>query len=281
MDSDTGESTIGGPGDDAPFERPFRQIVAMLARSDGDQRQFPPTLLYNEGWLLRLVLDWFCTTQVQGHPLNFAPGARWFSEARLASRYMARAGSPESRAYAEGFTHADGVIGHFDLGSPDRSDAVLASSATQFIVTEAKLGSALSPGIRNAPAFDQAARNVACMAHLCSKHDVRAGPLKTFAFYVIAPEVRIKAGFFDALLTRSSLREKVRTREAGYPPHAPDGWFEQWFEPLLEAMAIEAISWESVIEFIAKSDAGFAFEMSRFYQRCRTFNAVEDEPTVR
>ena len=75
---------------------------------------------------------------------------------------------PESRgdAKAESFTHADRIVGHFLVHPGERVEATLKAAATQLVIAEAKLGSGLSSGVRNAPGFDQAARNVACMANM-------------------------------------------------------------------------------------------------------------------
>ncbi len=37
-----------------------QRIYEMLSQANSDSRTFPATIFYNEGWLLRLVLDWFC-----------------------------------------------------------------------------------------------------------------------------------------------------------------------------------------------------------------------------
>jgi hypothetical protein len=84
-------------GEGLPFSAPegdiggaLGAIQRMLRAASGGRPLFPPTLLYNEGWLLRLVLDWFSRHDVQGHPLSFGAGARWFSEALLPSAFLAR-----------------------------------------------------------------------------------------------------------------------------------------------------------------------------------------------
>jgi hypothetical protein len=84
-------------GEGLPFSVPegdiggaLGHIQRMLRAASGGRPLFPPTLLYNEGWLLRLVLDWFSRHDVQGHPLSFRAWARWFSEALLPSAFLAR-----------------------------------------------------------------------------------------------------------------------------------------------------------------------------------------------
>ena len=91
----------------------MERVAELLFRSGTDHSNFPPTQLYNEGWLLRLVLEWFSTQTSDTHPLRFVSGARWFSEGWLPSQFLAAAGL---NRLAEGWTHADGVIGHFGFG---------------------------------------------------------------------------------------------------------------------------------------------------------------------
>ena len=88
---------------------PIERVGELLRRCGEAEGVLPPTALFNEGWMLRLVLDW-----VERHPsaieaLRFDEGSTWYSEALLGSRFR-----PRRRGdVGEGFTHADGVIGHF------------------------------------------------------------------------------------------------------------------------------------------------------------------------
>ncbi len=93
-------------------------------------------IIHNEGWLLRLILDWLSRQKLEGHPLNFAGDARWYSEGLLESQFLARIRSDN---LAEGWTHADGVIGQVVIGDGALANILLSKNATQFIVTEAKL----------------------------------------------------------------------------------------------------------------------------------------------
>lgn len=43
----------------------------------------PPTLLYNEGWMLRLVKHWFRNHPNANHKLAFSEDCSWYSEASL------------------------------------------------------------------------------------------------------------------------------------------------------------------------------------------------------
>lgn len=129
----------------------YPAIVEILSRCGTEAAVLPPTQLYNEGWLLRLVLDRLAQSKQGDHPPSLEPGAIWYSEALLPSRFL-----PTRRGdtLAESFTHADGVVGHFRVRSGLRGDVELLPQPAQFMVIEAKLGSSLSAGTKNAPAYD-------------------------------------------------------------------------------------------------------------------------------
>lgn len=227
-----------------------------------------PTQIYEEGWLLRIILDWFAHTETPAHALSFAEGATWFSEAMLPSAFPPRfRGDPLS----EGRTNADGVIGHFTIGDDGKADLNLTPSATQFMVLEAKLFSPLSKGTTRAPDFDQAARNIACIAEVLHRADRAPAQLDQLAFYVLAPAVQINSGFFATAMQPNSVISKVAARVAGYEGDK-DAWHERWFAPLMQQLTIQAISWEAIIAHIETHDAHSAAAISTFYARCLDVN---------
>src|SRR5258708_23252206 len=97
---------------------------------------FPATEVFNEGWMLRLVLDAAESLANFGHPLRFLDRAKWYSEARLSSPFRSRL---KLDPLGEGFTNADAVIGHFDFRPSTKAGLRLSSDASQFVVVEAKI----------------------------------------------------------------------------------------------------------------------------------------------
>ena len=85
------------------------RVLTNLETCSKEDPLVPPTDLYNEGWMLRIILDWFPKNKVPRHPLNFPENGSWFSEALLPSAFLPRA---RGNKFAESWTHADGVIGH-------------------------------------------------------------------------------------------------------------------------------------------------------------------------
>ena len=229
----------------------------------------PPTELYSEGWLLRLVLDWFeAHRAANDHPLSFRPRALWFSEALLASRFLAES---RSDRLAESYTHADGVVGHFDMAPGARGEATVADGAEQLVVVEAKLGSPLSKGVKNAKNYGQAARNVACMAHMLDFKKRDPSSMDSLAFFVIAPESQIRSGIFEDFVTKPRIASQVEARVAQYGG-ARDEWLETAFRPTLEAIDVGLLSWEGIIEIVEQRDPDC--ELRSFYDQCLRFNPL-------
>src|SRR4051795_7110844 len=112
------------------------RIKSMLERCETDSPAFPPTALFGEQWLLRLVVDWFHGQGGDRYPISPLPGARWFSEAWLPSAFLPRY---RGDRLGESRTHADGVLGHFTIGEPGTAGLSLDPAARQFVVLEAKL----------------------------------------------------------------------------------------------------------------------------------------------
>ena len=246
----------------------LQRIHDLLAELTQGAAHFPPTELYNEGWMLRLMLDWFANHTVSDHPLSFQANATWYSEALLPSAFLPRR---HGDTLGESRTHADGVIGHFVIGQQGKADFDLLPGATQFLVLEAKMNSKLSSGTSNAPYFDQAVRNVACIAEVLLRANRPADQLTDLAFYVLAPQAAIDNGKFTNELHHDSIMKKVVRRVGDYQGEKDD-WHANWFLPLLEHVTIETLSWESLLACIDKHDPNSAAEYRDFYANCLHFN---------
>jgi hypothetical protein len=245
------------------------RVCALLSSLTTQQPVLPPTELYCEGWLLRIILDWYSTHHMNGDALDFAEGARWFSEARLPSAFRPRTrGDPLGEARA----HADGVIGHFTIGGTTKAGLTLQPDANCFVVLEAKMSSGLSPGVINVSGFDQAARSIACMAEALRLANRSAASMSRLAFYVLAPRAHVSKGKFAQLLDPARILATVRARAQAYEGEK-DQWYADWFQPTLGCIQIGALAWEDVIASIDRHDAQSGREISTFYERCLKYNA--------
>jgi hypothetical protein len=244
------------------------RIYAMLQPCATTPSHFPATLLYNEGWLLRLIIDWFSAHTIPHHPFNFLPNAQWFSEALLPTAFQPRyRGDPLS----ESRTHADGVIGHIVIGSQGKADLSLRSNASQLVILEAKMFSPLSSGTKNARYFDQVARSVAAIAETLNRANLHPSALSELGFYVLAPQEQLARDDFTQKVSRASVQQKVEQRVHEYGGEKDD-WYANWFQPTFQRIKIDVISWETIIEIIGQHDRTAGDSFREFYRRCIEFN---------
>ena len=247
----------------------LKTFLNLVSNIDFEIPNFPPTALYNEGWLLRLVIDWFSSSRITDHPLSFPVDGHWFSEARLPSAFLRRfIGDP----LAESHTNADGVIGHFTIGSTGKTDLALNPDASHFVVLEAKLYSGLSKGVTNAKYYDQAARTVACIAEVLKRADCNPKTLYRLGFYVLAPRDQINSRTFSRYLDNQSIADKVERRVSSYSVER-DEWFKKWFTPTLEQIKIDSISWEAILDCINEKDSRIGESLEEYFAQCLAFNS--------
>ena len=174
----------------------------------------PPTILYNEGWILRVILDWYSHQNIDHHPLSFSKDARWYSEILLPSPFLPRF---QKDPLSESYTHADGAIGHFTIGKSGKGDINLSANANQLVIIEAKMFSKLSKGIKNFPEYDQATRNIACIAEILKRSDFTIDNIQKLGFFVIAPEKKIVIEpTFRTYLSKNNIKDKVLKRVQAY-----------------------------------------------------------------
>lgn len=246
----------------------LNQVFNLLENCSTSHSKFPPTDLYNEGWMLRVILDWFYIHNSNNHELTISSNCDWYSEAELPSTFLPRYRGDK---FSEGRTHADGVIGKFRIGETGDVDFSLQSVADHFVVTEAKMFSKLSPKTTHASYYNQAARNVACIAEVIRKAGLLPVNFNKLSFYVIAPETRINEGIFSQYMEREHIWKTVKRRVDGYDEPKQE-WFESFFVPTWECTDIRCLSWEEIISFIIEQDPAISDSLNAFYDLCLKYN---------
>lgn len=242
-------------------------LTDLITSFDPENPTFRPTELYNESWLVKLVLNQAYKIDDSDSPIGFLPGSTWFSEALLPSAFEARfRGDPLS----ESRTNADGVVGHIAIGTQAKADLELIDDVIQFTVVEAKVGSPLSSGTSNAEYFDQAARNVACIAEVLARSEIKATDLSRLDFVVLAPQYSIDKGTFAEEISPDSIKSKVEQRVSEYDG-ALDQWLEQHFLPTLGRIELHSLSWEEAIEWIGENSPEVIDDLKEFYHLCLEF----------
>ena len=129
--------------------------------------------------------------------------------------------------------------------------------------------SKLSPGVTNASYYNQAARNVACMAEAARCAGARPEQLDILGFYVVAPASQLEE--FSKQMARDSIVETVKRRVDEYKG-GTDEWYHHSFTPIAEKAEIRTVAWEDVTDDIIKIDPDFGDELTAFYDNCLQFN---------
>ena len=250
------------------------RVLSIFARAAEPNPPFPPTELFSEGWMLRLILDSHCRG-LGGLPFPVTAHAGWYSEAQLASPFQrSRRGDPN----AEGITHADGVVGQFTFRDETTAGFALNRNATQFAVIEAKMGSKLRSGTNRVPWYDQAVRNVAAMAWTIYQGEGSLDSIEFLDFVVVAPQVRIdREPSFVAWTDKASIADKVTRRVELYQTDDPQRrdnlrrFRTELFDPFLDRLNIHLLSWEDALGSVAPAAAE---PLSDLYGKCLVHNTV-------
>lgn len=243
-------------------------ISDLLGSFEPEEPNFRLTEIYNECWLVKLVLHQASMIEDEEFALGFLPGSTWFSEGLLPTAFKARYRGDK---LSESRTNADGVIGHILVGEEGKADLALLPDATQFVVVEAKIHAPLSTGTTNAPGYDQAARNVACMAKVMGRASINPASLSRLAFIVLAPQDSINEGVFSAEMDPASIRRKVQERVGAYRGEL-DEWHQTRFLPIMEHIRLQNLSWEEILDWITNHQPDVANDLDDFYRKCLRFS---------
>ena len=262
------------------------RLLAIIRSCEGQLSPFPPSAIFCETWMLRLTLDAFRRLGVE-HPLAFAAGARWFSEARPPSPFQAVASDGRTKQkigqarLSEGATQIDAVVGHITIREGTKARLQLLPNASQFIAVEAKMFSPLAAGTTNARDYDQATRTIACMAQTIAHAGMNVHNIELPGFYVMAPEARnrlVSSVALEDIVQTARISISLRNRVAAYQEAGLDtggtlvAWENDFFLPLLNRLHAEkrigVLSWEDAIKAVRRVDEVEGHILSQFYDCC-------------
>ena len=198
----------------------------MLEACEAGDPSFPPNVLFNESWLLRLILDWFEGHGGDRYPLSLLPGARWFSEAWLPSAFLPRY---RGDRLAESRTHADGVIGHFTVGDPGTAGLNPPRRPT----ARGDRGQAVQPLLgrrQERPVLRPGRAERRLRRRDPPPRGAQPEAMDDLTLLVIAPQARVDDGIFAWDTTDDAIRRKVRRRVEEYAGERDD-WFRTGSSP--------------------------------------------------
>ena len=244
-------------------------ILESIKELEDQKSNIPPTQLYNEGWMLRLVLKWFNANTEINHELSMKKQTRWYSEALLSSRFLPKS---QKDKLSEKHTHADGVYGDFDIVG--KGDLLLKENCRQFVVVEAKMFSKYSKGTKNAPNFNQAARNVACMCNIVTNSGQKN--IDDISFFTIVPEEQIsQEKTFTEYINIEHIKKTVLMRINKYNDRSDYQKYLEWYNSFLcfcKKIKIKLFSWEEIIKYIISNDPDYGNDLNTFYEYCIKYN---------
>jgi hypothetical protein len=155
--------------------------------------------------------------------------------------------------------------------------AALASLPAETVILETELVA----GTKNAPTYNQAARNVACMAQAIAQSGRRLDDFTSLAFFVVAPTRARRPPsrngieqFLEPNSIKSAVRDRIAAYETGNRTEATDlkAWEQHWFLPLVDRLAdtgaLRLLAWEDCIEAVTSAQPGAGADLSAFYDRC-------------
>ncbi len=209
--------------------------------------------------MLRLLIQQSITEQLIVHGLAFSKIKNWTSEALISSPFVL---ANERR---EGYTHADAALGDFKVDYSKRGEIIVAKNASIFGIIEAKMGSNLSQGTTHAKNYNQASRNITCIAH-----NTRCNSACETFFFIAAPESTINNHKLQEQLNQATIQ--IGHRFGAYPE---DDSVTDNMDTILciaDKMLKKVISFEEWLGAIQDQNA--KEDLQDFYCECLKWNKV-------
>ena len=183
------------PMDDKQLFPQFKEAVIALSKCCGpkEDHEIPPIArseVYNETWMLRLTLALLHDSKLDFSKIKNMKkqNALKLMQDALQRNWISEGGL-EPVFEREGTTWADAVLGNVERKEDTKRGVKAANTQIKpsfgIVVVEAKLGSSLSPGTDHYSDYNQAARNIACLANLVRN---KAELLDKSVFVILAPK---------------------------------------------------------------------------------------------
>jgi len=243
-----------------------KAFIDLLSSSLVGTLNFPPTKIFEEGWMLRILLE----AHHKGRscfPIPYYDDSTWYSEGIISSPFSLK-------PYAESGTRSDGIIGHIKIRVDTKAGIRLEKNARQFVVLEAKMKSGLSSNVDNAGFYDQASRYLACICKTIELSNCAFSDIDSIGFYVIAPEDQINQNIFSKYLNPNNILNTVEKRVNQYMMEdcysSLVRWYNNNFKPFMNYMKCEGrigcIKWEEAVDKI--EDVSEKKSIREFLYKC-------------
>ncbi|MBN4062281.1 hypothetical protein JYU20_03695 [Bacteroidales bacterium AH-315-I05] len=237
-------------------------IIEIINSIDSNQRNVNPTEVYNEGWMTRILVYYSIKEQIKLKGIDFGTIDNWTSEALISSPFV------YAKNFREGYTHADMALGDFDVDYEARGEIKIKDKGL-FGIIEAKMGSNLSQGTTHAPNYNQASRNLACIAY----NTMKSG-CKIF-FAVAAPKQKIEEHAIEEKVNLQKMLGEIEKRFDMYDKS--DAVRDSYSDVMKKASgcSVWTITYEDWIE--AFSNVDIKIVLNDFYEKSLHWNRIRKD----
>lgn len=240
------------------------EILEIIKTIETSNVNVNPTQIYNEGWMTRLLVYYSIKEKIYLKEIDFSLIKNWTSEGLLSSPFV------KANIYREGYTHADIVLGDFIVNYEDGGLINVLPEAKYFGVIEAKMKSPLSKGTSNALDYNQASRNVTCIANNTNLD------CTTF-FYVVRPKPKlyVKGRVPKCLsvnVNNVKINEEIRGRFLHHNSKNESIDNENDIIKKADKCIVGIITYEEWIELFKNDDIREILE--KFYKNCIKWNKL-------
>lgn len=237
----------------------MKSIIDMIKVIDSTLPNINPTIIYNEGWMTRLLVNQSLKEKINLKCINFEKINNWTSEALISSPFV------KAKTHREGYTHTDIALGDFAINYDNSGKIIINPNAKIFAVIEAKMGSFLSKSTKNADNYNQASRNLACISN--ETHEIKDCDI---FFLVVSPEINKNKNKIDL----DTMIGEIKNR---FDKHGNDPEIIKNKDSIIskaEKALIFSISYEEWIDLF--SDSEEKEYLLSFYKNCRRYNKIKD-----
>ena len=242
----------------------MKEISQIIRTIETSNSNVNPTEICNEGWMTRLLVYYSIQEKIKVKEIDFKSIKNWTSEALLSSPFV------KVSSNREGYTHTDMALGDFIVDYEKRGQIMVNPDAKQFGVIEAKMKSPLSRRTSNAKDYNQASRNITCIAHNTNFD------CKTF-FYVALPETKLpkknRAGFsISDFIAKDEIKKQIKDRLSPYSTNGIDKINDVDIIAKVEKCTVGIITYEEWIELF--NDTKIKETLNVFYDNCKKWNKL-------
>lgn len=238
----------------------MQDFIDVINSIDSNFPKVNPTVIYNEGWMTRILVNQSIKEKTILKGLDFGRIANWTSEALISSPFIS---ADKSR---EGYTHADIALGDFKVNYESRGEILILDNAKIFGIIEAKMSSSLSRGTKNAVNYNQASRNLVCMASLTYNKDC------DIFFSVVAPETKLKEHDIDKQIDLENMIQQIKSRFVEYSDEFKSNRKMDLIISKARTCKVWSMSYEEWIESLI--DAKSKVYLKEFYMKAKKWNRL-------